>query len=248
MLTLPGLATNVPAVTPAPANAMLTLAVSPTIATEPVTAPVACGLNVTFRVALWPAARLAGAVRPLTANPVPLALTSEMLMPDVPALLTFTAKLCVLPISTFPNVRLGGFAVNMPEATPVPARGKVTAGLEASLVIERDPLAAPVASGEKINETVALWPAARVVGRVMPEKANPLPDAAACDIVRATPPVLLTVAAIFFVVPTGTFPKFMLAGETSSWPAIEPPFEGFGFALTPWQPDSVTSSNPTTAS
>ena len=40
--------------------------------TLPVTLPAEAGVNVTVKVALWPAVRVTGAVIPLKVNPVPL--------------------------------------------------------------------------------------------------------------------------------------------------------------------------------
>ena len=47
--------------------------------------------------------------------------------------------------------------------------------------------------GEKIALNVVLCPAARVAGRIGPLKLNPVPVAAADEIVTVTPPVFVTV-------------------------------------------------------
>ncbi len=59
--------------------------------TEPMSLPTAGGVNATFRRALCPGERVNGHVSPLTAKPVPLTLTAEMLRLEVPVLVMLTA-------------------------------------------------------------------------------------------------------------------------------------------------------------
>jgi hypothetical protein len=49
----------------------------------------------------------------------------------------------VLPTCTFPKLKLGALAVNEPGVTALPARGTVSVGLEALLVMERPKLSVP---------------------------------------------------------------------------------------------------------
>jgi hypothetical protein len=56
------------------------------------------------------------------------------------------------------------------------------------------PLAAPLAVGLKSTVKDVLWPAVNVTGRVSPLKLNPVPLAAAAEIVRLDPPVLVKVS------------------------------------------------------
>ena len=74
------------------------------------------------------------------------------------------------------------------------------------------PLAAPLAVGEKSTVKDVLWPAFNVKGTVSPLKLNPLPLAAAAEIVRLVPPELVRVPASDFEVPTWMFPKLKLVG------------------------------------
>jgi hypothetical protein len=63
------------------------------------------------------------------------------------------------------------------------------------------PLAAPLAVGEKRTVNDVLWPAANVKGKVSPFKLNP-PLAAAAEIVRLVPPVLVRVSDKLVLLPT----------------------------------------------
>jgi hypothetical protein len=64
------------------------------------------------------------------------------------------------------------------------------------------PLAAPLAVGLKSTVKDVLWPAVNVTGRVSPLKLNPVPLAAAAEIVRLDPPVLLSVSDKLALLPT----------------------------------------------
>ena len=64
------------------------------------------------------------------------------------------------------------------------------------------PLAAPLAVGEKSTVNDVLWPAVNVKGKDSPLKLNPVPLAAAAEIVRLDPPVLVRVSVSDFDVPT----------------------------------------------
>ena len=68
-----------------------------------------------------------------------------------------------------------GFAPRPPGEVPVPDRGMVRVGLEALEVITRLPLAMPVDDGAKETLNVALCPAVRMTGVVIPLKPNPEP-------------------------------------------------------------------------
>jgi hypothetical protein len=64
------------------------------------------------------------------------------------------------------------------------------------------PLVAPLAVGEKTTVNEVLWPAVSVTGNVSPLMLNPLPLAAAAEIVRLDPPVLVRVSGKFALLPT----------------------------------------------
>jgi len=74
------------------------------------------------------------------------------------------------------------------------------------------PLAAPLAVGENSTVNDVLWPAVNVKGRVSPLKLNPVPLAAAAEMVRLVPPELVSVPLSDFEVPSWMFPKLKLVG------------------------------------
>ena len=86
--------------------------------------------------------------------------------------------------------------------TPVPESGMLKLEPEALEVMLTLPLAAPLAVGLKSTVKDVLWPAVNVTGRVSPLKLNPVPLAAAAEIVRLVPPVLLSVSDKLALLPT----------------------------------------------
>ena len=74
------------------------------------------------------------------------------------------------------------------------------------------PLAAPLAVGENSTVNDVLWPAVNVKGRVSPLKLNPVPLAAAAEMVTDDPPELVSVPLSDFEVPSWMFPKLKLVG------------------------------------
>jgi hypothetical protein len=64
------------------------------------------------------------------------------------------------------------------------------------------PLAAPLAVGEKTTVNDVLWPAFRVTGKASPLKLNPVPLAAAAEMVILVPPVLVSVSDKLELLPT----------------------------------------------
>jgi hypothetical protein len=81
----------------------------------------------------------------------------------------------VLPTFTLPKLRLVGFALKAPGATPVPDSGMVSVGLVAVEVTVRLPLIAPPAVGAKLTVKVALCPPLSVNGVVIPLTLIPVP-------------------------------------------------------------------------
>jgi hypothetical protein len=74
------------------------------------------------------------------------------------------------------------------------------------------PLAAPLAMGANSTVNDVLCPAFNVIGRVQPLRLNPLPLAAAAEMVRAVPPELVSVSERDFELPTWILPKLKLVG------------------------------------
>jgi hypothetical protein len=75
-------------------------------------------------------------------------------------------------------------------------------GLDPLEVMLRLPLAAPLVAGEKSTVNEVLWPAVSVKGKDSPLKLNPLPLAAAAEMVRLEPPVLVRVSDKLVLLPT----------------------------------------------
>ena len=84
--------------------------------------------------------------------------------------------------------------MRVPCVTPVPESGMLKLEPEPLEVMLTLPLAAPLAVGLKSTVKDVLWPAVNVTGRVSPLKLNPVPLAAAAEIVRLDPPVLVKVS------------------------------------------------------
>jgi hypothetical protein len=169
--------------------------------TLPLAAPLVVGEKSTVNDVLWPAVKVKGRDRPLKLNPVPLA-AAEMVRLDPPVLVSVSDKLVLLPTWTLPNARLEGFAVSVPWVTPVPESGMLRLGFEPLEVMLRLPLAAPLAVGEKSTVNDVLWPAVNVTGKGSPLKLNPVPLAAAAEMVRLDPPELVNVSDKLVLLPT----------------------------------------------
>jgi hypothetical protein len=151
---------------------------------------------------LWPAFSVKGEVSPLKLNPVPLAVAAEIVRLVPPVLVSVSDKLVLLPTCTLPNARVVGFAASAPGVTPVPESGMLKLGfapLEVTLTL---PLAAPFVVGEKSTVNDVLWPAFSVKGNASPLRLNPLPLAAAAEIVRLDPPEFVSVSDKLVLLPT----------------------------------------------
>ena len=83
-----------------------------TIAIEPLTLPVAVGAKFTPSVTVSEGLRAAGAVSPLTENPVPLGVILETCTAAFPVLVIATCWVEVAPMVTLPKLRLVELAVN----------------------------------------------------------------------------------------------------------------------------------------
>ena len=90
-----------------------------------------------------------------------------------PVFITVSDRDCLFPMVTLPKLRDVGSAPSVPGATPVPDRGMVRVGFEALEVIVRFPLALPADDGANETLKVALCPADRVSGTVIPLRVNP---------------------------------------------------------------------------
>jgi hypothetical protein len=102
---------------------------------------------------------------------------------------------------------------------PVPPKDSATEPFRALLAKARVAEVVPDAFGAKVTLNGALCPEAIVSGKEIPLTENSVPVMLAEDTV--TEPLLaLKVAVCFWLDPTVTFPKLMLAGLTASWPGV----------------------------
>lgn len=115
--------------------------------TLPLAAPAVVGANVTVKVVVCPAFRLAGADHPLSVNPVPEMECAEIETAEVPVFVNVTDTGAVEPTATLPKLSLAGLADSPPLAIPVPLSEIANGEFEASLVMVKVPVAAPVALG-----------------------------------------------------------------------------------------------------
>src|SRR5882724_2107481 len=98
----------------------------------------------------------------------------------------------------------------------------VSVGLLASDVIVRLPLLLPAVAGVNTVLKVADCPVVSVTGKFGPLKLNPVPLAAAFEIVTVVPPLLVTITATDLLLPSVTFPKTTVLGLAVSEPAATP--------------------------
>jgi hypothetical protein len=138
---------------------------------------------------------------PLKLNPA-LGVIWEIVRDVPPAFVSFSASVALLPVVTFPKLRLVGLAVSWPGVLPVPDRGTFSAELDAFEVIARLPLTVPPDVGVKVTVKLALWPALKVVGKAKPLAVKPEPVALAAEIVTLAPPELVRVSVIVWELPT----------------------------------------------
>jgi hypothetical protein len=125
-----------------------------------------------------------------------------MMRLDPPVLVMVAGKV-VLPLTwMLPKARLAGFAATVPGVTPAAESGMLKLESEPVEVTLMLPVADPLAVGENDTENDALCPALSVTGNVSPLKLNPVPLAAAAEMVRLDPPELVKVPLSDFEVPT----------------------------------------------
>lgn len=154
-------------------------------------------------------------------NPLPLALTWEMV--NVPVPLFVICTVCVLgePTVTSPKLALAGVIVSA-ACTPTPFTG-ITA--EAPVVLETVifPEMLSAAVGKKLTAMAALCPAFRVTGVEIPETAKSFAFTVTWEIVMLVLPLLVTVTFLVLVVPALTLAKLTLVGLAESVTAAATP-------------------------
>ena len=90
-------------------------------------------------------------------------------------LVTVSERVLLLLTCTLPKARLVGFDPSAPEVKPVPVNGMVRVGFDAVEVIVTLPLISPAVVGANKTLKLALCPAARVTGALIPLKLKPAP-------------------------------------------------------------------------
>jgi hypothetical protein len=114
----------------------------------PLTIPAALGANVTFMVALCPAASVAPLTPPLVVIPVPLIVIPDIVTLEFPVFFRVTGKVLELPTLVFPKPKLVGVAVIvLAVVTPVPLIVSVNDLSVALLAIDTLPATYPVVVG-----------------------------------------------------------------------------------------------------
>jgi hypothetical protein len=106
------------------------------------------------------------------------------------------------PTVTLPKLRLVGDTAKVPAAVPVPESAILSGEFDPFDTTDRLPLAAPTLVGVNVAVNVTLWPAVSVTGGVSPLRLNPVPLAVAAEIVRLSPPVLVSVSDKLELVPS----------------------------------------------
>ena len=157
--------------------------------------PLAVGVNVTVYVTLLPAGIVTGNVSPLIVNSEPTTLTDETVTLAVAAV-SCPVAVPLVPTATLPGiVTVAGFAVSVPAAaTAVPLNGIDKLGFEAFEVTVTVPLNVLADVGANVTVNDVLCPGVSVTGGAIPEMLNPVPAAAAAEIVALVPPVFVTVS------------------------------------------------------
>lgn len=130
----------------------------------PVSLPPTVGAKRTVKVALCPAVRVLGVIKPLILNPVPVAVACEIARLAVPLLVKVMVWELFPPVATEPKVTTEGLAPICP-CTPVPDSKTAVGEPAALLTTEMLPDAGPVVVGANVALNVELAPGAMVKGR-----------------------------------------------------------------------------------
>ena len=160
----------------------------------PLAAPPDVGVNVTVKVALWPAASARGRGRPVMVKPGPVRLACATVRLEPPELVRVPEIVRGVPTCTLPKFKLAGVEVRDPAVTALAASGTASVPSVASLENDTVPLAEPPDTGLKVTLKPVLWPGAKATGRLNPPIVNPDPETFACDTFTVDPPELVSAA------------------------------------------------------
>lgn len=141
----------------------------------PVNDPAVCGLKVTVTGRLAPAAMVTGRDRPPIVK-TELFVLAAVTVTFAPVAFRVAVPAALVPSTTLPKASVDGVMESCPAAVePVPETPIVKEAFEASEVIVTVPLADPEEVGANFTVTVAVPPAVRVRGVVIPLTVNPEP-------------------------------------------------------------------------
>ena len=200
------------AATPVPLNTTAVGEVGALLTSEilPVALPAACGANCALKVVDAPGFNESGRFTVLVVNPVPVTLNCVMVNTPVPVLLNCSVCVFGEPIVTLPKLTLAGVTVRA-ACTPVPLMGTTT--LEPCAVVTVTfPVTVSAAFGANVRLRVAVCPAVKVIGVVMPLAVTSLALRVTWEMLTAELPALVIVTLFALELPALTFPKPKLVG------------------------------------
>jgi len=145
-------------------------------------------------VADWLGFKIVPGVTPLVLNPVPVAVTLEIVTFEFPVFVSVVLNEPVFPTFTFPKPRLVGLMprVNV-AARPMPLRPTEVGDVGALLTIEMLPDAVPTEVGRKATVMVVCCPALTFMGSKNPLTLKAEPDAVTCVMLNVAVPIFLTI-------------------------------------------------------
>lgn len=143
----------------------------------------------------------------------------------LPVLVIVSESVPLLPTFTLPKLKLVGFALRAPAATPVPVSDIVNVGFGAFEVTVKVPLSLPLEVGAKVTVKVVLLDAASVSGVMIPLTENPLPLTETCETDTLVESLFVSVITWDFVAPMVTLPNDSVVGFSCSSPVPSPESE-----------------------
>lgn len=141
----------------------------------PVKEPAVCGLKVTVTGRVAPAAIVTGRESPPMVK-TELFVLAAVTVTFAPVAFRVAVPGALVPSATLPKASVDGVIVSCPAAeAPVPETATVKDGFDASEAMVTVPLADPADVGANFTLTVAVPPAVKVRGVVIPLTVNPVP-------------------------------------------------------------------------
>lgn len=165
-----------------------------TTAMLPDAVPDVVGANCAVKLADCPAAMVSGAVKPITLNPVPVAVAWFTVTLALPEFCKVIVCVPLLETATLPKFTLPGFAVSVEVADTALPINVTTCGEPGALSVNvMLPVAAPAVVGANCTLNEIDWPPEIVFGSESPDIPNWLPLSVARLIVTFELPVLESV-------------------------------------------------------